>query len=252
MIRLSAQHPHLYVIPTPIGNMEDITLRALSVLKKVDWLLCEDTRRSLQLLRHYDIHVPKLERFDMHTEYRSRHRLIDRFKAGEQGGLVCDAGTPGISDACYSLVSAMQKEGLSVCCLPGATALIPALVCSGLPTTSFYFEGFLPHKKKRKQKLEALQARGSTSVLYESPHRLLKTLREMAEVFGREADLAISREISKWHEETLRGSISTLITHFEAHKPKGEFVLVCPPSTKSDKQSVLTEVPAFRLVVIYK
>ena len=233
MIRLSARDPDLYVIPTPIGNMEDITLRALSVLRRVDWLLCEDTRRSRRLLSHYDIRAPKLERFDMYTEYRMQRRLLERLKGDEQGGLVCDAGMPGISDACYSLVSAMQSEGLSVCCLPGATALIPALVSSGLPTTPFYFEGFLPQKKRRKQRLEALALRKTTSVLYESPHRLLKTLYEMAEVFGREADLSISREISKWHEETLRGSIGMLIAHFESHKPQGEFVLVCPPTDPS-------------------
>ena len=222
--------PHVYVIPTPIGNMGDITLRALSVLKEVDLLLCEDTRRARKLLSHHGIKVPELRRFDAHTERAAQPALLARLGEGQQIGLVCDAGTPGICDAAYSLVRAVQERRMKVCCLPGATALIPALVSSGLPATPFYFEGFLPHKKGRRARLERFRNQQSTCVLYESPHRLLKTLREMGEVLGQDSYMAICREISKWHEETLRGSISELIAHFEAHSPRGEFVLVYSPA----------------------
>ena len=207
--------------------MEDITLRALRILGEVDWLLCEDTRRTRQLLSHYKIQSPRLDRFDQYTEHSKKDAFLSRIRSKELVGLVCDAGTPGISDACYSLVSAMRAEGLSLCCLPGATALIPALVCSGMPSTTFYFEGFLPHKKRRKKRLEALCEKSSTCILYESPHRLLKTLRDIASVCGKEAELSISRELSKWYEETIQGSVEELITYFEAHAPRGEFVLVC-------------------------
>ena len=216
----------MYIIPTPIGNMGDITLRALEVLKTVDVLLCEDTRRTRKLLSHYAIKVPKIERFCLHTEVSHQARLLARLESGEQAGLVCDAGTPGICDVAYTLVKAMQENNLKVCCLPGATALIPALICSGLPPTPFYFGGFLPHKKGRKAHIEWIKEQKSSCVLYESPHRLLKTLKEMGACLGEDKELAISREISKWHEEHLRGTIGKLIDHFEKHAPRGEFVLV--------------------------
>ena len=209
--------------------MHDITLRALEVLKKVKWLLCEDTRHTRKLLTHYTITPPQMVRFDAYTEAKNQSRLLARLQAGEQAGLVCDAGTPGICDAAYSLVKATQDANLRVCCLPGATALIPALVCSGMPATPFYFEGFLPRKKGRKARLKVISQQTSSCVLYESPHRLLKTLKEMEEYFGNSGQITICREISKWHEEVLRGTIGELITHFEEHRPRGEFVLVYKP-----------------------
>ena len=224
--------PNLYVIPTPIGNMEDITLRALSVLKKIELLLCEDTRRTRKLLSYHEIKSPCLERFDAYTEISAQPRLLSRMEEGARAGLVCDAGTPGICDAAYTLVRAVQRARMSVSCLPGATALIPALIMSGLPATPFYFEGFLPHKKGRRARIEKISQQRSTCVLYESPHRLLKTLREISDTLGKDSYMSICREISKWYEETLQGTISEHITHFEAHPPRGEFVLVYRSESK--------------------
>ena len=231
-MNVSPPSPDLYVIPTPIGNMEDITLRALTVLKKVDLLLCEDTRRTRKLLSHYSIRSPRLERFDAYTEVSVQPRLLTLLSEGAEAGLVCDAGTPGVCDAAYTLVQAVQAAKMRVCCLPGATALIPALIMSGLPAMPFRFEGFLPRKKGRRARIEQIEQQKSTCVLYESPHRLLKTLREMSDTLGQNGRMSICREISKWYEETLQGTIEEHISHFEAHPPRGEFVLVYRPESR--------------------
>ncbi len=214
----------LYLIPTPIGNLEDITLRAIRVLKEVDILLAEDTRTSGPLLKHLEIDK-KAYAHHQHNEHKATQEIIKFLKSGKSVGLISDAGTPAISDPGFFLVREAIKEGLDIECLPGPTAFVPALVNSGLPTESFVFEGFLPVKKGRQTKLKKLAAEERTMVFYESPHRLLKTLEEFGQYFGEERQASISRELTKLFEETVRGEISELKTHFENNTLKGEFVI---------------------------
>lgn len=221
----------LYVVPTPIGNLEDITLRALRVLKEVDLVLAEDTRVSLKLLNHFEISVG-VYAYHLNNEHHTTKKWIDQLKDGKQIALVSDAGTPAISDPGFLLVRASIAEGVEVECLPGATAFVPALVMSGLPCDRFVFEGFLPPKKGRVTRLEHLAAQNKTVVFYESPHKILKTLKQCAEIFGADRPASISRELTKMYEETLRGSLTELIDHFEETAPRGEFVLVIGPEAK--------------------
>jgi 16S rRNA (cytidine1402-2'-O)-methyltransferase len=214
----------LFLVPTPIGNLEDITVRAKRILGEVDAVIAEDTRVSGRLLQHYGISRPLIS-FHAHNEHRMTDQLVARMLQGEHFALVSDAGTPAISDPGFLLVRAAVKEGIAVECLPGATAFVPALVNSGLPCDRFVFEGFLPVKKGRRTRMEGLREEARTMVFYESPHRIVRTLHELAEVFGAERQASISREISKLHEETVRGTLPELAEHFEAHPPKGEFVL---------------------------
>jgi 16S rRNA (cytidine1402-2'-O)-methyltransferase len=221
----------LYVVPTPIGNLEDITLRALRVLKEVDLVLAEDTRVSLKLLNHFEISVG-VYAYHLNNEHHTTKKWIDQLKEGKQIALVSDAGTPAISDPGFLLVRASIAEGVEVECLPGATAFVPALVMSGLPCDRFVFEGFLPPKKGRVTRLEHLATQNKTVVFYESPHKILKTLKQCAEIFGADRPASISRELTKMYEETLRGSLTELIDHFEETAPRGEFVLVIGPEGK--------------------
>ena len=215
----------LFVVPTPIGNMEDITYRAVNILKSVDVILAEDTRKSGILLKHLKISKP-LQSYHIFNEQKVVHGLVERLGKGEKMALVSDAGTPGISDPGYLLIRACLDHNISVECLPGPTAFVPALVKSGLPADSFVFEGFLPHKKGRNKKLEQLKHEPRTMIFYESPHRIMKTLRQFEEVFGKERYLSVSRELTKVYEETLNGTLETIIEAFENKSIKGEFVLV--------------------------
>ena len=215
----------LYVVPTPIGNLEDITLRALNVLRKVSLILAEDTRTSSVLLKHYDIHTP-LRSHHKFNEHQTCEREAEEIAAGKEVALISDAGTPGISDPGFMLVRACVQKGAGVQCLPGPTAFVPALVNSGIPCERFYFEGFLPQKKGRQTRLQLLAQQEHTMIIYESPYRLLKTLQQLAEYLGDERYASVSREISKLHEDTLRGTLTELIAHFTAEPPKGEIVLV--------------------------
>jgi 16S rRNA (cytidine1402-2'-O)-methyltransferase len=215
----------LYVVPTPVGNMEDITLRALRILKEADLILAEDTRTSGKLLKHYDIHN-HLQSHHKFNEHGTSQAVVERLKAGETIALISDAGTPGISDPGFFLVREAVAAGIEVQCLPGATALIPALVSSGLPDDRFCFEGFLPQKKGRQTRLESLREETRTMVFYESPYRVVKTLQQFAEVFGEERRVSCCREISKVHEESVRGTIAEVLTHFKETEPRGEFVIV--------------------------
>ncbi len=215
----------LYIIPTPIGNLEDITLRALNVLKTLDILLAEDTRKTGILLSRYNISV-KMSSYHMHNEHKTVKSVIDKIQSGFTIGLVSDAGTPGISDPGFLLVREAINAGIDVECLPGAVAFAPALVCSGIPCDKFCFEGFLPVKKGRQTKLASLTEEQRTMVFYESPHRLVKTLKEMAAVLGEDRKASVSREISKIHEENARGSLAELIKHFENATVKGEITMV--------------------------
>ena len=215
----------LYLVPTPIGNLEDMTLRAIRVLKEVDLILAEDTRTSSKLLRHYNIPT-RLQSHHIHNEHRSVEQLVERIQSGETMALISDAGTPAISDPGFLLVRACVQNQIEVDCLPGATALIPALVNSGLPNDRFHFEGFLPHKKGRHTRLQILAEMEHTIVLYESPHRLLKALNQFKEYFGEERQISVSREISKMHEETIRGTFAEVIQAFDNRNVKGEIVVV--------------------------
>jgi len=215
----------LYIIPTPIGNLEDITLRAIRLLKEVDLVLAEDTRTSRKLFSHYEIET-SLVSFHMYNEHQVLLKYIARLKSGETFALISDAGTPAISDPGFLLVRECLKEGVEVDCLPGATAFVPALVNSGLPNEKFVFEGFLPVKKGRQTRLKLLAEEERTMVFYESPHRIIKTLNQFAEYFGEDRKGSVSREISKMFEETIRGCVSDILRHFEGKKPKGEFVIV--------------------------
>ena len=221
---MNATGGRLFLVPTPIGNLEDITLRAIRILSEVDAVIAEDTRTSGRLLQHLGISKPFIA-FHAHNEHHVTDRLVQRLAQGERFALVTDAGTPGISDPGFLLVRAAVKAGVEVECLPGATAFVPALVNSGLPCDRFIFEGFLPVKKGRRTRMEGLREEPRTMVLYESPHRIARTLRELSEVFGADRQASISREISKLHEETVRGTLPELAEHFETHPPKGEFVL---------------------------
>jgi len=214
----------LYLIPTPIGNLKDITLRALETLQAVDVILAEDTRTSGKLLKHYEIKRP-LESYHIHNEHKSITRLIDRMEQGTVFALITDAGTPGISDPGFLLVREAIAANIEICSLPGATAIIPGLVNSGLPNDRFVFEGFLPHKKGRKTRIEALVDERRTMVFYESPYRLLKTLNQLIEVFGPERTACVSRELTKIHEENVRGSLLELSNYYTENTLKGEIVL---------------------------
>ena len=215
----------LYVVPTPVGNLDDMTFRAVKVLKDVDLILSEDTRTSSILLRHFDIHTP-LESFHMHNEHERVGKIIEKLKEGKEIALISDAGTPGISDPGFLLSRECRREELEVQCLPGATAFVPALVNSGLPTDRFVFEGFLPPKKGRATRLRQLSEEPRTVVVYESPKRLERTLRQLAEAFGEEREAAVAREISKVHETTHKGTLGELSKYFSKHPAKGEIVIV--------------------------
>ena len=215
----------LYVVPTPVGNLEDITLRALRVLKEVDLILAEDTRTSSVLLKHYDIHTP-LKSHHKFNEHETSADLSERIRGGLNVALISDAGTPGISDPGFMLVRACVERGVEVQCLPGATAFVPALVDSGLPCDRFYFEGFLPQKKGRQTRLVKLAEQEHTMIIYESPFRLQKTLEQLAEYLGSERLASVSREISKVHEETRRGSLAELVQSFKERPAKGEIVII--------------------------
>ena len=215
----------LSLVPTPIGNLEDITLRALRILKEVDLILAEDTRNSGKLLKHYQIEN-KMQAHHQHNEHKTVAGLIERLRAGTTIALITDAGTPGISDPGFLLVRECISNEVPVETLPGAAAFIPALVNSGIPSERFHFEGFLPHKKGRKTKLEHLAEKDCTLLFYESPYRLVKTLKQLAEYFGPERRASVSRELTKIHEETMRGSLQWLANYYEQQGVKGEIVIV--------------------------
>lgn len=215
----------LYIVPTPVGNLEDITLRALRVLKEADCILAEDTRTSGILLKHYDIKA-KLQPHHKFNEHKTIESIAQRIKGGENIALISDAGTPGISDPGFLLSRQCAKEGVEVECLPGATAFVPAIVASGLPCDRFCFEGFLPQKKGRVSRLTELSTEERTIIFYESPYRIVKLLTQISEIFGNERECAVCREISKLHEEIVRGSVEEVLAHFSTHEPKGEFVVV--------------------------
>ena len=215
----------LILVPTPIGNLGDMTPRAIDVLKSCDTVLAEDTRTTGKLLRHFGVDAP-LTSLHQHNEHRSLEVILSQLKAGSTFALCSDAGTPGISDPGFLLVRACVEAGVDVECLPGATAFVPALVLSGLPCDRFYFEGFLPHKKGRQKRLTALIEMPCTVVLYESPHRVIKLLDQLRDLGAGERQVALSRELSKLHEETLRGTVEELLEHLQAHPPRGEYVVV--------------------------
>jgi 16S rRNA (cytidine1402-2'-O)-methyltransferase len=215
----------LYIVPTPIGNLDDITLRAVKVLQDVDLILAEDTRVSVKLIKHLGIEK-KMFSHHQHNEHKTTEDLVNRIEAGATIALISDAGTPAISDPGFFLVRACVEAGLTVECLPGPTAFVPALVNSGLPCDRFTFEGFLPHKKGRQSKLKFLADEERTMILYESPFRLVKTLDQMAEFFGPERRCSVSRELTKMYEENVRGTLKEVSDHFKIKAPKGEIVLV--------------------------
>ncbi|MCH9660427.1 MAG: 16S rRNA (cytidine(1402)-2'-O)-methyltransferase [Bacteroidetes bacterium] len=215
----------LYLVPTPIGNLKDMTFRAVEVLEAADLILAEDTRTSGKLLKHFEISTP-MQSHHMHNEHKTTEGMVNRIKSGETIALISDAGTPAISDPGFLLTRACVEAGLEVDCLPGATAFVPALVNSGLPNDKFVFEGFLPVKKGRQTRLLLLADETRTMIFYESPHKLLKTLGHFKEYFGEDRAVSVSREITKLHEETVRGSVSEVLSHFEAKPPKGEIVII--------------------------
>ena len=215
----------LYLIPTPIGNLEDMTLRAIAKLKEVDVVLVEDTRTSGKLLKHYDIQT-KMMAYHQFNEHQMVNSVVRRIAGGETMALISDAGTPGISDPGFLLVRECIKNNVEVECLPGATAFVPALVNSGLPSDKFFFEGFLPHKKGRQTRLKELSQMPYTIVFYESPHRLLRTLSQLTEHFGSDRPASVSRELTKLHEEVVRGSLEEIHRHFQDKTIKGEIVLI--------------------------
>ncbi len=225
----------LYIIPTPVGNMEDMTLRAIRILKEADVVLAEDTRTSGNLLRHFEIknHLVAHHKFN---EHGTAAGIIERLKAGQTIALVSDAGTPGISDPGFYLAREAANAGIEVVCLPGATACIPAIVASGLPCDRFCFEGFLPQKKGRMSLLESLKEEPRTMIFYESPYRVLKTLQQFAEVFGEDRQVSVAREISKLHEQHVRGTLAEAIAHFTENAPRGEFVIVVAGNNKKSKK----------------
>ncbi len=224
---------NLYLVPTPIGNLKDITLRAIEILKSVDVILAEDTRTSGILLKHLEISKP-LQSYHIFNEHKAAEKLVERMKRGEIFALVSDAGTPAISDPGFLLVREVLAAGLEVQCLPGPTAFVPALVNSGLPNDRFVFEGFLPHKKGRKTRIDSLVDETRTIILYESTHRLMKTLEQLAEAFGPSRQACVSRELTKLHEENIRGTLAELIEFYQTHPQKGEIVLVI--AGKSEKR----------------
>lgn len=231
MIQLQAPTPHqtinslLYLVPTPLGNLKDITLRSLEVLQQVDVILCEDTRTSSRLLQHYNIQKP-VSPYHQHNEHKIVTHIVDQLRAGKTMALVTDAGTPGISDPAFLLVRECIKQEVKVECLPGAAAFVPALVNSGIPTNRFCFEGFLPLKKGRQTLLKKLAEEERTMVFYESPMRLVKTLEEFIQYFGPERECCVSRELTKMFEENARGTLAEVAAHFKAKTVKGEIVVV--------------------------
>ena len=224
-LHLQATMGTLYLVPTPVGNMEDMTLRAIRILKEADLVLCEDTRTSGILLKHFEIKNRLLSHHKF-NEHSTSAGIVYRLKAGETIALISDAGTPGISDPGFFLAREAAASGITVQTLPGATAFVPALVSSGLPCDRFCFEGFLPQKKGRKTHLESLAGETRTMIFYESPYRVVKTLSQFAEVFGADRQVSCCREISKVHEESVRGTLAEVINHFEETEPRGEFVIV--------------------------
>ncbi len=225
----------LYIVPTPVGNLEDMTLRAIRILREADLILAEDTRTSSVLLKHYEIKNRVLSHHKF-NEHKTVAPLVERLMEGQIIALISDAGTPGISDPGFLLVKEATQAGIKVECLPGATACIPAIVASGLPCDRFCFEGFLPQKKGRNSRLEALRQEMRTMIFYESPYRLLRSLQQFAEVFGEERQACVVREISKVHEETLRGTLQSLVEHFSQTEPRGEIVVVVAGNTDKPKR----------------
>ena len=218
----------LFIVPTPIGNLGDITLRSIEVLKSADLILAEDTRTSSKLLKHYDINT-LLESFHAHNEHKKLEYIINKLRSDSEIALISDAGTPGISDPGFLIVRECIKNEVEVECLPGSTAFVPALVSSGRPIDRFSFEGFLPVKKGRTKRLKELSTETRTMVFYESPHRILKTLNDFSNYFNVESQISVSRELTKLYEETFRGTIKESVEHFEKNKKKGEFVIVLSP-----------------------
>ncbi len=232
----------LYIVPTPIGNLEDMTFRAIRILKEVDLILAEDTRTSGKLLKHFEIGT-HMYSHHMHNEHKTIENLISRLKAGENIALISDAGTPAISDPGFLLTRACVENGIDVECLPGATAFVPALVNSGLPNDKFVFEGFLPDKKGRQTRYLALAEETRTMILYVSPHKLVKTLAEFIIYFGEDRQISVSRELSKLHEENVRGTVKEVVAHFDKIAPRGEIVVVVSGKTitKEPKKSKFSE-----------
>ena len=225
MAERNTEQGMLYVVPTPVGNMEDITLRAIRVLKEADLILAEDTRTSSVLLHHYEI-KNQLTSHHKFNEHQTSQHIVERILGGQTVALISDAGTPGISDPGFLLVRECVRAGIEVQTLPGPTAFVPALVSSGLPCDKFCFEGFLPQKKGRQKRLQELQSEERTIVFYESPYRIVKTLQQFIEVFGPDRMVSVCREISKVHEQSVRGTLTEVLAHFTEHEPKGEFVIV--------------------------
>jgi 16S rRNA (cytidine1402-2'-O)-methyltransferase len=221
----------LYIVPTPIGNLEDITLRAIKVLKSVDLILAEDTRTSGKLLKHFEIGT-QMHSHHMHNEHKTVHGIIQKLKTGTTIALISDAGTPAISDPGFLLIRACVENNIPVDCLPGATAFVPALVNSGLPNDKFVFEGFLPVKKGRQTRFLLLAEEPRTIILYESPHKLLKTLSQICEYFGEDRQVSLSRELTKLFEETQRGTAKSILDHYTNHPQKGEIVIVIAGKSK--------------------
>jgi len=215
----------LYIVPTPIGNLDDITIRGLKILETVDLILCEDTRRSKRLLNHFNIES-KLRSHHKFNEHKEVQFIVEKIKKGQDVALISDAGTPGISDPGFLIVRTCLENNIDIECLPGATALIPALLISGISIEKFVFEGFLPVKKGRKTRLDQLKEENRTMVFYESPHKLIRTLNDFSQTFGLDRKISVSRELTKIYEETVRGTISELINHYQEKSPKGEFVIV--------------------------
>lgn len=230
----------LYLVPTPVGNLEDITARSLRVLRECDLILAEDTRTSGNLLRHFDIHKPLLS-YHKFNEHQTVTRVVERLLGGENIAVVSDAGTPGISDPGFLVAREAVKAGAEVITLPGATAFVPALVSSGLPCDRFCFEGFLPQKKGRQTRIEALKSEPRTMIFYESPRRVVKTLQQFLEAFGGHRQCSVCREISKIHEESVRGTLEEVLAHFAGNEPRGEFVIVVAGS--GDDVSVQADMP---------
>jgi len=226
----------LYIVPTPVGNMEDMTYRAVRILKEADLILAEDTRTSGILLKHYEI-KNNLMSHHKFNEHGTSAGIVNRLLAGQTVALISDAGTPGISDPGFFLVREAVRAGVEVQCLPGATAFVPALVSSGIPCDRFAFEGFLPQKKGRQTKLESLRDEERTMIFYESPYRLLKTLQQFAEVYGDDRQVSVCREISKVHEESVRGSLAEVIAHFKEKEPKGEIVIILAGNNPKNNES---------------
>ncbi len=224
----------LYIVPTPIGNLEDMTFRAVNILKKVDVILAEDTRKTIFLLKHYQIQKRVLSHHKF-NEHKTVANIVQQMQSGVSVALVSDAGTPAISDPGYLLVRECVNAKMDVICLPGATAFIPALVVSGLPNDRFCFEGFLPHKKGRQKRITELVTEMRTMIFYESPYRILKALEQMSAIFGADRNASVSRELTKMYENTQRGSLEELVEYFKAHQPKGEFVIIVEGAEKQKK-----------------